>query len=122
MRVAGTNVRGDDLPWWCVPAWLGVQLPLLTLVAVVGGLVVLVADFVRRRWLVGAGPTIARVPVVLQAVVLPAGPTVTGGHAGLYVFIRWSRAADFRCTVVLPVERDGHLLGEGARCPAPASR
>jgi hypothetical protein len=36
---------------------------------------------------------------------------------GLYVFLRWSRAADFGCTVVFTIERDGHVLGEGARCP-----
>ena len=71
MRVAGTDVRGDELPWWYVPAWLGAQLPLLTLVAVVGGLAVLIVSLIRRRSLVSAGATIALVPIVLQAVVLP---------------------------------------------------
>jgi hypothetical protein len=44
-----------------------------------------------------------------------------GGRPGLYVFLRWRRAADFGCTVLFTIERDGHTLGEGARCPVPAS-
>ena len=247
MRVAGTDVRGDELPWWYVPAWLSAQLPLLTLAAVVGGLVVLVVSLIRRRSLASEGATMALVPIVLQAVVLPAGillggaviydglrhllfvipaliavpaialaalertateqqrsrlsvalpvgavvvvaasllasirwapyayafinpvagidkegrswdldywgvsgkegvkrlqdlgyspihvepsatvgtpygavegPTVGGAQTGLYVFLRWGRAADYGCTVVFTIERDGHVLGEGARCEA----
>jgi hypothetical protein len=249
MRVAGTDVRGDELPWWYVPAWLTAQLPLLTLVAVVGGLAVLIFSLIRRRRLVTAGATIALVPIVLQAVVLPLaillggaviydglrhllfivpaliaipamalavldhrasghrsrlsivlplgaivivaaslwasirwapyayafvnpiagankggrswdldywgvsakegvkrlqelgyspvhvepsasvgipfgaaeGPTVGGAHTGLYVFLRWYRAADSGCTVIFTIKRDGHVLGEGARCEAGAS-
>ena len=48
------------------------------------------------------------------------GPTVTGGHAGLYVFLRWNHAADFGCTVIFTIKRGGHVLGEGARCPTAA--
>ncbi len=248
MRVAGTDVRGDDLPWWYVPAWLAAQLPLLTLVAVVGGLAVLIVSLIRRRSVVSAGATIALVPIVLQAIVLPMvillggaviydglrhllfivpaliaiaaialavldqrasvhrsrlsvvlplgaivivaaslwasirwtpyayafvnpiagaekdgrtwdldywgvsakegverlhdlgyspvhvepsasvgipygaaeGPTVGGAHTGLYVFFRWTRAADYGCTTIFTIKRDGHVLGEGARCPAGA--
>ena len=41
----------------------------------------------------------------------------SGGRPGLYVYVRWSHAADFGCTVLFTIERDGHVLGEGARCP-----
>ena len=239
MRVAGTDVRGDDLPWWYIPAWLGAQLPLLTLLAVLGGLAVLTIRFVRRGNPFGAGATIALVPIGLQAVVLPAATFLGGaviydglrhllfmipallaipaiavaalaqrrserlrvvlpvglvvivaaslfasirwapyayafvnpvagidkdgrtwdldywgvsakegverlrklgyapvsvqpnpsvgvpygaeedptGSAGLYVFLRWTHAADYGCTTLFTIERDGHVLGEGARCP-----
>jgi hypothetical protein len=44
-----------------------------------------------------------------------------GENAGVYVFYRWgTRASDFGCTVVFTIERDGHALGEGARCPPTA--
>jgi MFS family permease len=250
MRVAGRDVLGNDLPWWYLPAWLAAQLPLLTLVAVVGGLVVLVVGVVRRRGLVHGLSTIALVPIVLQAIVLPValllggaviydglrhllfmlpaliaipavalavldhrasehrsrlsvvlplgaivivaaslwasirwapyayafvnpvagankngrswdldywgvsakegverlrelgyspiyvepeatvgtpygaaeGASVGGPHAGLYVFLRWYRAADYGCTVLFTIERDGHVLGEGARCPTGTGR
>ena len=249
MRVAGTDVRGDDIPWWYVPAWLGAQLPLLTLVAVVGGVAVVVVGLIRRRIVVSVGATIGLVPIVLQAVVLPVGmlvggaviydglrhvlfivpaliaipaialalldrrasehrarpsvvlplgaivvvaaslfasirwapyayafvnpiagankdgrtwdldywgvsakegverlqelgyspvhvepsasvgipygaaegQTVAGATTGLYVFLRWNRAADFGCTVIFTIKRDGHVLGEGARCQPGAS-
>ena len=49
-----------------------------------------------------------------------AGPPHPGPNAGLYVFLRWNRAADFGCTVIFTIKRGGHVLGEGARCP-PAS-
>jgi hypothetical protein len=45
-------------------------------------------------------------------------PIVPGSDTGLYVFLRYSRAADFGCTVSFTIERDGHVLGEGGRCPA----
>jgi hypothetical protein len=44
-----------------------------------------------------------------------------GGRPGLYVFLRWDRAADFGCTVLFTIERDGHVLGEGASCPTRAA-
>ena len=244
MRVAGTDVRGDELPWWYVPAWLIAQLPLLTLLAIVGGVAVVIVGLIRRRRLVSAGATIALVPIALQAIVLPSAVllggaviydglrhllfivpaliaipavalaaldqrarehsrltiflpvgatvivaaslfasmrwapyayafvnpvagakkesrtwdldywgvsakegverlkglgyspvhvepsasvgipygaveerTVGATNAGLYVFLRWNRAADFGCTAVFSIERDGHVLGEGALCP-----
>jgi hypothetical protein len=45
------------------------------------------------------------------------GPTVGGPRTGLYVFLRWDGAAHYGCTVLFTIERDGHALGEGARCP-----
>jgi hypothetical protein len=247
IRVAGIDVRSVDLPWWYVPAWLGAQLPLLTLAALVGGVAVLTFGLVRRPSLVSSRETVAFVPIVLQAVILPlavvlsgavlydgirhllfivpglvaipavalagldrrarerhsrsrvvlplgavlivaasvwasvrwapyayayinpiagrnkdgrsweldywgvsareginrlrelglspvhlrpstgaglpygavvVGPVRSRRESGLYVFLRWSRAADFGCKVVFTIERDGHVLGEGARCPA----
>jgi hypothetical protein len=44
------------------------------------------------------------------------GRTVPGRGEGLYVFLRDNRAADFGCAVIFSIKRDGHLLGEGARC------
>jgi hypothetical protein len=37
--------------------------------------------------------------------------------SGLYVFLRWDRASDYGCKVFFTIERGGHVLGEGARCP-----
>jgi hypothetical protein len=231
IRAAGQDLRSHDLPWWYVPSWLGVQLPLLTLASVVGGISVVVA---RARRL----PAILLAPIVVQAIGLPllvvasgavlydgirhllfmvpalialpalalalldrgrlrvvmplatvvvvaasfssairwapyayaylnpigdighgrswdldywgvsakegverlrrAGldpiyvkpsqqPGVTWGAyntsasptpgSGLYVFLRWDRASDFGCKVIFTIERGGHVLGEGARCP-----
>ena len=44
------------------------------------------------------------------------GPVQHGNRTGLYVFLRDNRAADFGCTVLFTIKRDGHILGEGARC------
>jgi hypothetical protein len=246
IRVAGMDVRSTDLPYWYVPAWLGAQLPLLTLAAVLGGLALLVAHVLRRRGRVDGRTAIALVPLALQALVLPAaivlgravlydgirhllfvlpgliafagvgialldggssgrrvrvvlalgavavvsaslcasirwspyayafvnpvaghdrtgrdweldywgvsgregvrrleqrgyapvyvepsqgvgvpwgavdGDVVTGGRAGVYVFLRWTRASDYGCSVLFTIERDGQVLGEGARCPNPS--
>ena len=246
IRVAGIDVRSVDLPWWYVPAWLWAQLPLLTLVTLLGGVGVLAVMLIRRRELASSRTTAPLVPIVLQAAVLPLGVVLSGAvlydgirhllfmipalvalpavalaeldrrvrdrrprsavvlplaavlvvaasacasvrwapyayayvnpiagrnedgrsweldywgvsaregierlrglglspvrlepptgaglpygavagrplparlEPGLYVFLRWSRAADFGCTVVFTIERDGHVLGEGARCP-----
>lgn len=247
MRVAGTDVRGDDLPWWYVPAWLAAQLPVLTQLALVAGLVVVTVTLIRRHSVVSAASTMALVPIVLQAAVLPIamllggaviydglrhllfiipalialaaialavlehrsrdqrsrldvvlplgavlvvaaslfasirwapyayafvnpvagihkdsrtwdldywgvsakegverlqelgyspvyvepsasvgvpfgaseGPTVPSANTGLYVFLRWDGAEHYGCTVVFTIKRDGHVLGEGARCPPP---
>lgn len=246
IRTAGRDLRSVDLPWWYVPAWLGAQLPLLTLAAVVGGAAVLVVYLAARRREPDLGTSVALVPITIQAVVIPvaivlsgavlydgirqllfglpallaipavalavlerrqarpslgrvvlplaavvvvaaslfssirwapyayaylnpiaasskegsweldywgvsgkegverlerlgldpvyveptdgvgipwgaaAGPPRHGPNAGLYVFLRWNRAADFGCTVIFTIKRGGHVLGEGARCP-PAS-
>jgi hypothetical protein len=246
IRTAGQNLRSVDLPWWYVPAWLGAQLPLLTLAAVVGGIALLAALLVRRRRTLDPAAAIPVVPIALQAIALPAlivasgavlydgirhvlfvlpalialaavalavlerragaagrpwlalalplaavaivatslvasarwapyayaflnpvagrdkehraweldywgvsareglrrlreagltplyvqpsqqpgvpwgaynGPVTTGGRSGLYVFVRWDGAARYGCTVIFTIERGGHVLGEGARCP-----
>jgi hypothetical protein len=40
-----------------------------------------------------------------------------GDSGGVYVFLRWNSAKDYGCTVIFTIERGGHVLGEGARCP-----
>jgi hypothetical protein len=47
-------------------------------------------------------------------------PIVPSDHTGVYVFLRSADAADYGCIVVFTIKRDGHVLGEGARCPAAA--
>jgi len=44
------------------------------------------------------------------------GLPVRGDQTGLYVFLRWDRAADYGCIVLFTIKRDGLTLGEGARC------
>jgi hypothetical protein len=79
IRAAGENLDPTHLPWWYVPSYLGVQLPLLTLAAVIVGVGVVVAR-VRRL------PIIPLVPVVTQAIGLPVLIVVSG--AELYDGIR----------------------------------
>lgn len=245
IRTAGRDLQSTDLPWWYVPAWIGAQLPLLTLVAVIGGLAVLIVLQIKQTAADRLSTTLPLVPITLQAIVMPlwivssgavlydgirhllfmipalmAIPAVAlavldrlpgkssrlsvvlpvaavvvvaasflasirwapyayafvnpvagrnadarsweldywgvsaregvqrlqqlgltpvhveptddvgipwgsapiptssvGSTTGLYVFLRGRRAADFGCTVVFSIKRDGHVLGEGARCP-----
>ena len=44
----GGDVHSGHLPWWYVPAWLGAQLPLLTIATLVVGLTVLGVIVLRR--------------------------------------------------------------------------
>ena len=242
---AGRELSSADLPWWYAPAWLGAQLPVLTIAALLGSIVVFVAALARRRTTIETGPRLLFVPVTIQAVVLPIVIVVSGavlydgirhllfafpallsipavalvvldrnrdlrprlaalapamaifvvaasllasiqwapysyayinpiaGHdkdgrsweldywgvsaregvtrmhhlgypfvevqpspqpgipwgetdvlthrgsqTGIYVFLRRNRAADFGCPVLFTIRRGGHILGEGARCPA----
>ncbi len=243
IRTAGKDLRSTDLPLWYVPAWIGAQLPLLTLVTVVGGPVVLIVLLFRQTAADRLRTMLPLVPIAMQAIVMPvlivgsgavlydgirhllfvvpalmaipaaalavldrrpgkpswlraglpvaavvvavaslfasirwapyayafvnpvagrntdgrsweldywgvsaregvrrlqrlgltpvhveptegvgipwgaaAGPIPPGSTTGLYVFLRGKRAADFGCTVVFRIKRDGHVLGEGARC------
>lgn len=247
IRVAGKDFRSYALPWWYVPAWLGAQLPLLTITTIVGGACVIAVALVRRRRWFGVPSPIALAPIGLQAVALPIAIVASGavlydgvrhllfilpaliavaatgfalldqafgarprlralvalgavatvatslwgaivwapysyaylnpiaGHdkdgrsweldywgtsaregisrlrklgfatiyveptamvgvpfgavndhvrhgprTGLYVFLRWADAADYGCSVLFTIKRDGHVLGEGARCPPEA--
>jgi hypothetical protein len=79
IRAAGKDLDPTHLPWWYVPGYLGVQLPLPTLVAVVGAAGVVVA---RARRL----PVIPLVPLVTQAVALPV--VIVASRAELYDGIR----------------------------------
>jgi hypothetical protein len=78
IRVAGEDVRSGHLPWWYVPAWLGAQLPLLTIATLVVGLIVLGAIALRRRGAPGGSRTIVLVPLVLQGIVVPVGILLSG--------------------------------------------
>lgn len=78
VRVAGQDYTTGDLPWWYVPAWLGAQLPVLTTIAVIWGLVAVVASLARRRWSLPGGELATVTPILLQGVVLPVGIVVTG--------------------------------------------
>jgi hypothetical protein len=82
IRTAGRDVLSTNLPWWYVPAWLGAQLPLLTLAAIVGGIVVLcVLAFRRPR-----AELLPLVPLCMQGVLIPLAIVATG--AVLYDGIR----------------------------------
>ena len=82
---AGQDLWSTHLPWWYVPAWLGAQLPLLTLLAVAAGLVTLI--FIAVRYPAGEGKRfLALVPILLQAVVLPV--MIVGSGAVIYDGIR----------------------------------
>ena len=78
IRVAGGDVQSGHLPWWYVPAWLGAQLPLLTIATLVIGLIVLGVIVVRRRGAPGGEKAIALVPLALQGIVVPVGILVSG--------------------------------------------
>jgi hypothetical protein len=78
IRVAGGDMQSGHLRWWYVPAWLGAQLPLLTIAALVVGLAALVAGVARRHGTAGGERTIALVPLVLQGVVVPVGILLSG--------------------------------------------
>ena len=242
IRTAGRDLRSTDLPFWYVPAWIGAQLPLLTLAAVLGGALLLAVILFRQTAAERLRTALPLVPITLQGIAMPvatvasgavlydgirhllymipalmaipaialaaldrrlqtsrrgvllpfaavavaatslfasirwapyayafvnpvagwntdtrdweldywgvsaregvrrlerlgmtpvhvqptagpaipwgaaSGPVEHGSGSGLYVFLRYNRAADFGCTVVFTIKRDGHVLGEGARC------
>jgi hypothetical protein len=72
--------------WWYVPAWIGAQLPLLTLTAVVAGIVTLVAVLIRKRGPERLQLALPLVPIAIQAIVLPV--LIVGTGAVLYDGIR----------------------------------
>jgi hypothetical protein len=86
IRTAGKDLQSTDLPWWYVPAWIGAQLPLLTLAAVVGGLVALIAVLIRQTPAERLRMALPLVPIAMQAIVLPI--LVVGSRAVLYDGIR----------------------------------
>ena len=86
IRTAGRNVQSTDIPLWYVPAWLGAQLPLLTIAAVVGGAAVLIGVAVRRHPSANVRTALVLVPITLQALFLPLAIIISG--AVLYDGIR----------------------------------
>jgi hypothetical protein len=71
IRTAGHDLRSVDPPWWYVPAWLGAQLPLLTIVALVVAVAVIVGMPGRRRLRQDTRFALVLVPLVVQGIVLP---------------------------------------------------
>jgi hypothetical protein len=86
IRTAGKDLRSTDLPLWYVPAWIGAQLPLLTLVAVVGGLLVLIVVLFRQTADDRIRTALPLVPIAVQAIVMPV--LIVGSGAVLYDGIR----------------------------------
>lgn len=70
VRIAGQDVISTDLPWWYVPAWLGVQLPLLTLAALAATLAA-AALRVGRRHSINGGRLLVLTPLLVQGLVFP---------------------------------------------------
>jgi hypothetical protein len=86
IRVAGQDVLPNHLPWWYVPAWLGAQLPILTLAAVAAGAAALVTLIVRRRRDAPAGATLGLLPIAIQGIAFPL--VIVASGAVLYDGIR----------------------------------
>lgn len=85
VRMLGSDIETTSMPWWYVPAWLGAQLPLLTLAALALGIVGLVVAGLRHRS--GDASVIALgAPVVFQGAVLPF--LIAGSGAVLYDGLR----------------------------------
>jgi hypothetical protein len=86
IRTAGQDVRGGDLPWWYVPAWLGAQLPLLTIAALIATAAVLVGRPGRRRLRQDTRFALVLIPLLAQGLVLPV--LVVASRPVLYDGIR----------------------------------
>lgn len=78
VKVAGQDFATGSLPWWYLPAWLGAQLPVLTSVALLWGLVAILASLIRLRWALPRGVLIRVSPVLIQGLVLPIGILLAG--------------------------------------------
>ena len=85
--VAGHTLQSGHLPWWYVPAWLGAQLPILTIVTLLLGLTVLGALTFRRSvrrpirgrdGSTGGDRMVALVPLALQGIVVPLAILLSG--------------------------------------------
>jgi MFS family permease len=113
IRTAGQDLRSTNLPWWYVPAWLWAQAPLLTLVAVLGGMAVVVVRLTWPRRPVVALEALTLVPLAIQAIVLPviivaSGAVLYDGIPALLAFaavaLAWlDRDAGPRGRVAVPV-------------------
>jgi Dolichyl-phosphate-mannose-protein mannosyltransferase len=44
---AGQDIIAGDLPWWYVPAWIGVTVPVLSIIGAIAGLVLLIKN---KKW------------------------------------------------------------------------
>ncbi len=86
IRTAGKDLRSTDLPFWYVPAWIGAQLPLLTLVAIAAGCVLLIVVLIRQAAGDRLRTVLPLVPITMQAIVLPV--LTVGSGAVLYDGIR----------------------------------
>jgi hypothetical protein len=83
---AGLDVVSTSRPWWYVPAWLLAQLPILTTVALLGGLIAAAGALFGTQWSVGRLKLVALTPLLVQGFVLPA--LIIASGANLYDGIR----------------------------------
>lgn len=89
VRTAGQDLLSNELPWWYVPAWLGAQLPLVTSVLCLVGILLLLVGLRYPRSgdvMPNRGTWIDLTPILSQGVVLPI--VVIGSGAVLYDGIR----------------------------------
>jgi len=80
IRVAGGDVQPAHLPWWYVPAWLGAQLPVLTIAVLIVGLIMVGAVALARRGEWTGSRMIALVPLSLQGIVIPLAILLSGAR------------------------------------------
>jgi hypothetical protein len=78
VRTAGENLRSTDLPAWYVPAWLAAQLPLLTILLILAGLVILIWSWVRPVPGLERASSLSFLPLVFQGVLIPIGIVLMG--------------------------------------------
>jgi len=87
VRTAGQDLPSDQLPWWYAPIWLLAQLPVLTTLAILIGLITLVAVATRGHVKgLSRSDVLQMSPLLIQGWVLPVVVIATG--AVLYDGIR----------------------------------
>lgn len=78
VRFAGADLSTGDLPLTYIPGWFLAQLPLLTLVLLLVGLVVVVLSLVRRVATPSRSELYPLTPLAIQGILLPGMIAVSG--------------------------------------------